>query len=187
MSRNKGGFTIVELLIVIVVIGILAAITIVAYNGIQQKSKNTALINAASQTLKSIQAYVAQEGAYPALNGYACTTTSSGCIEMSGTARTANATFDTNIAKVSSLPRSVPNVGTVGQGIIYNHSDTRLYDGQARPALLMYYLDGLSQKCGVGDVMTAWGTPGQDAAPSTTGFTSNNTTYNKTNCLVSIP
>ena len=35
MSKSKSGFTIVELLIVIVVIGILAAITIVAYNGIQ--------------------------------------------------------------------------------------------------------------------------------------------------------
>ena len=33
------GFTIVELLIVIVVIGILAAITIVAYNGIQERAK----------------------------------------------------------------------------------------------------------------------------------------------------
>ena len=38
--RNKG-FTIVELLIVIVVIGILAAITIVAYNGIQTRAQDT--------------------------------------------------------------------------------------------------------------------------------------------------
>lgn len=38
---NRRGFTIVELLIVIVVIGILAAITIVAYNGIQQRAKAT--------------------------------------------------------------------------------------------------------------------------------------------------
>jgi len=37
------GFTIVELLIVIVVIGILAAITIVAYNGIQAKAQVAAL------------------------------------------------------------------------------------------------------------------------------------------------
>jgi prepilin-type N-terminal cleavage/methylation domain-containing protein len=34
-KQKQRGFTIVELLIVIVVIGILAAITIVAYNGIQ--------------------------------------------------------------------------------------------------------------------------------------------------------
>ena len=37
----KKGFTIVELLIVIVVIAILAAISIVAYNGIQNRSKVT--------------------------------------------------------------------------------------------------------------------------------------------------
>lgn len=41
MSKTKSGFTIVELLIVIVVIGILAAITIVAYNGIQDRARTT--------------------------------------------------------------------------------------------------------------------------------------------------
>ena len=38
MRQTKSGFTIVELLIVIVVIAILAAITIVAYNGIQNRA-----------------------------------------------------------------------------------------------------------------------------------------------------
>jgi prepilin-type N-terminal cleavage/methylation domain-containing protein len=37
---TQRGFTIVELLIVIVVIGILAAITIVAYNGVQTRAQN---------------------------------------------------------------------------------------------------------------------------------------------------
>ena len=36
--KRQTGFTIVELLIVIVVIGILAAITVVAYNGIQERA-----------------------------------------------------------------------------------------------------------------------------------------------------
>ncbi len=39
-KRNRHGFTIVELLIVIVVIAILAAITVVSYNGIQQRAQN---------------------------------------------------------------------------------------------------------------------------------------------------
>ena len=42
MKQHKQlGFTIVELLIVIVVIGILAAITIVSFNGVQEKAKTT--------------------------------------------------------------------------------------------------------------------------------------------------
>lgn len=42
-SRRQVGFTIVELLIVVVVIAVLAAITIVAYNGITQRAQEAAI------------------------------------------------------------------------------------------------------------------------------------------------
>jgi len=49
LSKDKQGFTIVELLIVIVVIGILAAITIVAFNGVTDKARAAAAKSYASQ------------------------------------------------------------------------------------------------------------------------------------------
>lgn len=65
MLKSKSGFTIVELLIVIVVIAILAAITIVAYNGIQQRARDSAATQLVSQTGRKILAYQATNGTYP--------------------------------------------------------------------------------------------------------------------------
>ena len=59
ISKNKNGFTIVELLIVVVVIAILAAITIVAYNGIQNRAKESAAQAGAAQATKKIAQYAA--------------------------------------------------------------------------------------------------------------------------------
>ncbi len=60
-STTKPGFTIVELLIVIVVIGILAAITIVAYNGVQDRARNAALKSEMNQLQKRIQVDALQQ------------------------------------------------------------------------------------------------------------------------------
>lgn len=53
-TKHRAGFTIVELLIVVVVIAILAAITIVSYNGITRQADASALSSAASQTGKKV-------------------------------------------------------------------------------------------------------------------------------------
>lgn len=62
----RRGFTIVELLVVIVVIGILSAITIVSYNGITRNAKITALkadLHTAAMQIALVQA---DTGTYPA-------------------------------------------------------------------------------------------------------------------------
>lgn len=52
---GQRGFTIVELLIVIVVIGILAAITIVAYNGIQDRARQSKIQADINSIVKAIR------------------------------------------------------------------------------------------------------------------------------------
>jgi len=61
-NQQQSGFTIVELLIVIVVIGILAAITTVAYNGIQSRANDTAVQS-------DLRHYAAKVLEYQAING----------------------------------------------------------------------------------------------------------------------
>lgn len=65
--KKDRGFTIVELLIVIVVIAILAAITIVAYNGVQNRARTTKNDTIAKEIANKAEVYAADigNGAYP--------------------------------------------------------------------------------------------------------------------------
>lgn len=54
---DKQGFTIVELLIVVVVIAILAAITIVAFNGIQNRARTSSINSSLNQGIKKVLLY----------------------------------------------------------------------------------------------------------------------------------
>lgn len=92
--RGGRGFTIVELLIVVVVIAILAAITIVAYNGIQNRAKISQAVSAMRTNVDAIKAYSATNGALPmTVNGVQCfegTTCWSGADVAGSTALQAN-------------------------------------------------------------------------------------------------
>jgi len=65
MDKTKSGFTIVELLIVIVVIAILAAISIVAYNGMQNRADNSKTVAAATAYIKAMKLYKVDNGTVP--------------------------------------------------------------------------------------------------------------------------
>jgi prepilin-type N-terminal cleavage/methylation domain-containing protein len=122
MNINKKidsrGFTIVELLIVIVVIAILAAITIVAYNGIQQRSHTTASKTAAENLAKKYESYNAINNAYPTTNTAANTTTAlngltDSSLQGSGiTIGTPSATTGDNVVQLRTCAGAAQTAGT---------------------------------------------------------------------------
>ena len=132
MKSTRAGFTIVELLIVIVVIGILAAITIVAYNGVQQRANNTARVNEAKQWERVLLSYATTYGQYPSVlnqsmclgEGYPDVNADSvgDCwdLHVGGNRFSVNAGLNTELRKVaSSLPNAtrkpVPGTGTTSR------------------------------------------------------------------------
>lgn len=72
-EKKQTGFTIVELLIVIVVIAILATITIVAYTGIQASATDARIRTAVSQIEKAAYTWAIRHGQPPSGGGYAST------------------------------------------------------------------------------------------------------------------
>ena len=78
-GHQLSGFTIVELLIVIVVIGILAAITIVAYNGIQDRARNAQRVSDVNTIQKALEQYKALNGTYPPTSASSAATIQSVC------------------------------------------------------------------------------------------------------------
>ncbi len=67
LKGKSKGFTIVELLIVIVVIGILATLVIVTFTGIQQKARNSQRQTDINAVDSHVEAYYASNGYYPTL------------------------------------------------------------------------------------------------------------------------
>lgn len=60
--RNSRAFTIIELLVVVVVIGILAAVSIVAYNGVQQSARDRAVMSDVEAVDTQIARYSVKNG-----------------------------------------------------------------------------------------------------------------------------
>jgi prepilin-type N-terminal cleavage/methylation domain-containing protein len=67
MRKSTSGFTIVELLVVIVVIGILAAITIVSYNGVQQRARVAVAQADLGNMANYLELFKADNGTYPSV------------------------------------------------------------------------------------------------------------------------
>lgn len=111
-NQPQRGFTIVELLIVIVVIGILAAIVIVAFNGVSARSRDASLASSITAVQKGLELYNVHNSIYP----------SAGCADNNGCALSGLASvlvptymqsMPTNLTNAS----YARNTGGIGYGI----------------------------------------------------------------------
>jgi general secretion pathway protein G len=122
--KRQTGFTIVELLIVIVVIGILAAITIVAYNGVQDRARVAAVSTDLNGAAKQIALYQVDAGGYPAAlsdlnSGQGLKASSGTSFQYTGTGTTycVTATKGTTSYKVSNDAQVPTQGGCAGHGV----------------------------------------------------------------------
>lgn len=148
--QSSRGFTIVELLIVIVVIGILAAITIVAFNGVQQRGRDAQRKSDVAAITKALELYYIDKGEYPAGSG---STTING--SWSTTADASWATLQTKLqpyyAKlpVDPVSTSAVNVQSSGYNYAYfsNSGAGTTYCGSStlQMYILVYRLEGSAQ------------------------------------------
>lgn len=148
-AQKTRGFTIIELLVVIAVIGILAAIVIVAYNGVNQKARDSRRSSDIRAITEALERYYLDEGQYP--SGAGSTTINSSW------STTADASWDNLRNKLvpkylPELPRdpiSTPSINPQSSGYNYAYfADKTGYYCSSTPAqmyILIYRFEGKPQ------------------------------------------
>ena len=184
------GFTIVELLIVIVVIAILAALSVVGYTNIQQRVKNTTKVSTVQQSIRLLQLYRANNDDYPQDPGNDfCLTVDNICTNYAGTPNPANNTALMNSLREYGTPiaQSGDSTTDARYGITYSHLPARTLNSQPNPVLITFFLDGTDQACSglmSGMVSVADGGATNNFVPATR---SSGNSGGKTRCYVMFP
>lgn len=152
-DTTNDGFTLVELLIVIVVIAILATISIVAYTNIQRRAENAKTISGVTQYVTILHSYKVLNGDYPTTAGggrYSCLGTGYAgdvCHVSDGSEMGVN--DDAFNAAVRTVASSLPQLSTKMLTI----SGTQSTAGGSfhyNSKMIRYHLAGTNQECSAG-------------------------------------
>ena len=73
-NTSKKGFTLVEIMIVVVIIGLLAAMAIPAFQKVRQDSRESAVVNDARQLASAAQQYMLENNVTTVTVGYTAST-----------------------------------------------------------------------------------------------------------------
>jgi len=116
------GFTIVELLIVVVVIGIIAAITLVGYNGVQDNAKRVATKSELSSQVDKVKLEIVGKKAYPVSLAAASLPTTSGDVAFTYTRNAAGDGFCLTALYEGSFAFHQQESGSIEEGPCDGHS-----------------------------------------------------------------
>jgi prepilin-type N-terminal cleavage/methylation domain-containing protein len=167
----SSGFTIVELLIVIVVIAILAAVTVAGYQGIQQNAKSS-VVNDAVQSWESAVLRLAIEGGVPPAEptclgspgDFPATSTfpQNVCVLVDGnpTVSYDNALFTTWPAIATRPKGLLPETSFNGQGLSVKARGVWLFStNPSTKSVTLAWVPQISEKCGSGVSALSGDTP----------------------------
>ena len=155
-NGNGKGFTIVELLIVIVVIGILAAITIVAFGNVQQRARNAQVVSGVRAIESAMRQYATINQRYisPTVS---CLGTGYAANRCKTDSTTASPTWGVVYDAIGpgELATVMPNPPKVNDGILRQFSAADDLRGGVwkHGNDLKYYLEG-NQNCRAGETKT---------------------------------
>jgi prepilin-type N-terminal cleavage/methylation domain-containing protein len=161
-ARQERGFTIVELLIVIVVIGLLAAITVNAFAGIRQKAQNTRTVANVRNYMNALETYKAINGNYPTADNEGVNTIAMVCLGIGYKDGTCGYITHTNVYESPNLKTALGAI--MGGGSFQPVSDLSIeintgerftgaaygidnWMGSGRARTIQWVLQGLNQNC----------------------------------------
>jgi prepilin-type N-terminal cleavage/methylation domain-containing protein len=130
IKTSSRGFTIVELLIVVVVIAILAAITIISYNGITSRANASSAASNVETVQKIAETYNSDGSQYPSSindfkNGYTDSVITTPAAKLPTSITISSPTLSTNTSS-GTQPRQVSNLGSNGGLTASNGTNTVL-------------------------------------------------------------
>lgn len=156
MLKTHKAFTIVELLIVVVVIAILAAITIIGYNGITTRAENAKTVSGVSAVIKALSMYAQLNGVYNTdtyacigSTSYVCGNTNSGplCFAMGGVGGAGSLASDLR-STINKIPDLSSQQITCSTGATYRGGFVTTTNSR-KSSTVVYFLKGSSTPCGI--------------------------------------